>query len=59
MELNLYSLFVECVSGDCFDLPPLMNGAIAYNTGVVDSISRPVLTTAFFTCDNDSILNKL
>ena len=37
------------ISGNCSDLPPLMNGGIVYNVGIVDS--RPVNTIAFFTCD--------
>ena len=38
------------VSETCSDLPPLMNGSINYTSGLVDS--RPVMTPAFFTCDN-------
>ena len=46
-------IFVECmftISGPCFDLPPLMNGVIAYDAGLTDS--RPLNTIATFTCDN-------
>ncbi len=45
--LNVFSLLFL---GPCFDLPPLMNGDITYTAGLADS--RPVMTTAFFTCDN-------
>ncbi len=38
------------IPGPCSDLPPLMNGGITYNNGLVDS--RPVNTIALFTCDN-------
>ncbi|XP_064386974.1 sushi, von Willebrand factor type A, EGF and pentraxin domain-containing protein 1-like [Halichondria panicea] len=38
----------------CFDLQPLINGAIAYDAGLADS--RPINTTATSTCDNDYIL---
>ncbi len=51
--IDLYGLFVECVftiSGTCFDLPPLMNGVVAYTAGPADS--RPINTIATFTCDN-------
>ena len=52
-ETDLYCLFVECVftiSGPCSDLPPLMNGDIAYTGGLADS--RPINTIATYTCDN-------
>ena len=38
------------ISGACFDLPPLMDGGIAYTGGLVDS--RPINTIAIVTCDN-------
>ncbi len=38
------------ISGPCSDLPPLMNGVIAYDTGPADS--RPINTIATVTCDN-------
>ncbi len=52
VALNQYSLIycVFTISGNCFDLPPLMNGDITYNGGLADS--RPVNTIATFTCDN-------
>ncbi len=51
--MNFVLFFVECVftiSGTCFDLPPLMNGVISYDTGLADS--RPINTLATLTCDN-------
>ena len=53
--MDLYCLFFEsmfsiAVSGTCFDLLPLMNGGIIYETGIADS--RPINTIAHFTCDN-------
>ncbi len=51
-KLN-WSCTVECVftiSGNCSDLPPLMNGGITYTDGLVDS--RPINSIATFTCDN-------
>ncbi len=53
IEFVLHINFVECmftISGTCSDLPPLMNGVIAYDTGPADS--RPINTLATFTCDN-------
>ncbi|XP_064386213.1 sushi, von Willebrand factor type A, EGF and pentraxin domain-containing protein 1-like [Halichondria panicea] len=42
--------YVFTMSGPCSDIPPLMNGDITYNGGLVDS--RPVDTIATYTCDN-------
>ncbi len=56
MELNLYTAnnYKLTISETCFDLQPLMNGAIAYDAGLTDN--RPLNTTATSTCDNDYIL---
>ena len=44
-------MLTTCISGTCSDLPPLMNGVIAYTDGLTDS--RPINTSiATFTCDN-------
>ena len=51
---NNYKLTIINFSETCFDLQPLINGAIAYDAGLADS--RPINTTATSTCDNDYIL---
>ncbi len=48
MDFNYY--LSSLISGTCFDLPPLINGVIAYDAGLADS--RPLNTIATFTCDN-------
>ncbi len=47
---NSHYLSSLLISGTCFDLPPLINGVIAYDAGFADS--RPINTIATFTCDN-------
>ena len=44
------TVYLFTISGTCSDLPPLMNGGITYEAGLVDS--RPVDTFATYTCDN-------